>query len=101
MPRTVSFPPRIRLPSVVSEQYVRHWYDALGLQSEAYRMTKKSQLCPEFDSVNLMVIFNGAANNSDYIASNVLMPVSDELEIAWREVLSPDLMYYLGGFWLN
>jgi hypothetical protein len=33
-----------------------------------------------------MVIFNGAASNSDYIASNVSMPVSDELEIAWREV---------------
>jgi len=36
MPRTASFPPRTRLPSVVSGQYVRHWYDALGLQSEAY-----------------------------------------------------------------
>jgi hypothetical protein len=34
-----------------------------------------------------MVIFNGAANNSDYIASNVLMPVSDELAIAWKEVV--------------
>jgi hypothetical protein len=51
MLRTASFPPRIRLPSEVSGQYVRHWYDALGLQSEAYHMTKKQkrQLWPEFD----------------------------------------------------
>jgi uncharacterized protein YodC (DUF2158 family) len=38
MSRNASFPPRIRLPSVVSGQYVRRWYDALGLQSEAYHM---------------------------------------------------------------
>ena len=38
-------------------------------------------------SVNLMVIFNGAANNSVHITSNVLMPVSDELETAWKEVV--------------
>jgi len=38
-------------------------------------------------SINLVAIFNGAANNSDYIASNVLMPASDELEIAWKEVV--------------
>jgi hypothetical protein len=34
-----------------------------------------------------MVIFNGAANNSVHITSNVLMPVSDELETAWKEVV--------------
>jgi len=34
-----------------------------------------------------MVIFNGAANNSLYIASNVLMPTSDELDIAWKAVV--------------
>jgi len=35
-----------------------------------------------------MVIFNGAANNSDYITSNVVMPASDELEIAWKEMVA-------------
>jgi len=39
-------------------------------------------------SINLMVIFNGAANNSDYITSNVVMPASDELEIAWKEMVA-------------
>jgi len=43
MPRTAPFPPSIRLPSVVSGQYVHHWYAALWLQSEAYHMTKRKR----------------------------------------------------------
>jgi hypothetical protein len=36
-------------------------------------------------SINFLVIFDGAANNSDYIASNDRMTVSDKLEMAWKE----------------
>ena len=47
MTQTASFPPRLRFPSVVSGQYVRHWYDVLVFQSEAYHITpppKKSSV---------------------------------------------------------
>lgn len=62
------------------------YFDPHGLMS--YSVTLKCNILLHLRySVNLMVIFNGAANNSVHITSNVLMPVSDELETAWKEVV--------------
>ena len=58
----------------------------IGLMS--YGVTLKCNNCLNLRySINFMVIFYGAANNSDYVASIVSMTLIDEIETAWKEAV--------------
>ena len=62
------------------------YFDPHGLMSYSVKLKCNIWLHLRY-SINLLVNFKGAANNSDYIAWNVLMPTGDEWEIAWKEAV--------------